>query len=629
MNIITLDFETYYDMKTFSLSKMTTEAYIKSPEFEVVGFAYRIDEGEIEWVTGSYSELKSKLTSLQIENKYLLCHNTAFDGAILSWIFGIKPKYYLDTLSMARPITGLTVGGSLKKLADFFMLGAKGDEVVNASGLRRSDFSSEQLAKYGEYCKNDVLLTYLLFKVLQPQVPPKELFIIDLMIRMYCDPVLELDRDLLYAYRLDVKQKRFDILDRLQRDGVGEEVLMSNQKFADLLRLYGVEPPTKRSPANGKQTYAMSKIDVEFKALTEHENPEVADLVRARLGIKSSIEESRTESLLVIADRGGVLPVPLLYYGAHTGRGSGWDKINLQNLQRGGVLRRAIRAPKGHVVIAVDSAQIEARMNGWLAGEDELVADFANGVDIYSKFASDVYGYPVDKSKKTERFVGKTCILGLGYGMGAAKFQLALKTGSTPVEMLPHEAKRVVDIYRNTYKKIVALWAQADMYLAAAVAGETATLGVGLQLTGDRSGIYLPNGLMIRYPNLRRIDVKDESTGQTRKQYVYDVVRGASKTQKFVYGAKVIENVVQALARNVVFEQMSKISQAMRAVDSPSARCAVVSTVHDEVIAVVPQAEVAHWQAFMEGAMSAAPKWAVGLPLACEGASGPTYGECK
>jgi DNA polymerase len=616
MRLITIDFETYYDKKTFSLSKLTTESYVRSSQFQVIGFAYKIDDAPAVWVTSSDEEIEAALHALDIPNAALVAHNMAFDGAILGWRYGIHPKAYYDTMSMARPQTALTVGVSLAALGEHYRLGVKGKEVDEASGLRRDDFSPEHLARYGAYCKNDVELTHKLFWTLRELTPAPELYIIDLFMRMYCDPVLVLDKAVLTAHLKDVLQRRSEILERLGSGGVVEAQLMSNKQFAEVLVGLGVTPPTKISPTTGKETFAFAKGDPQFKELLEHPDPEVSELVAARLGVKSTIEQTRTEAFIGIAKR-GALPVPLSYYGAHTGRASGWDDINLQNLARGGQLRRSVCAPPGHVMVAVDSAQIEARMTGWLAGQDDLTKAFAKGEDIYSLFATEVYGYPVDKSKVVERFVGKTCILGLGYGMGADRFQLSLKTGQISVDMPTKDCKRVVSIYRNTYKQIPGLWQAADEYLDRAIAGHHHNFGVGYTLQGTPEGVILPNGMMVRYPNLRR--EKDGYVYNNRKRPVY------------LFGAKVVENLVQALARIVVFTQMAKINQVLRKLDTSSigGRYKVVSTVHDEVIACVPEHYGDECLKMMQQLMSVPPAWALGLPIACEGHIGKNYAECK
>ena len=416
MKILTLDFETYYD-KAYSLSKITTEEYIRSDLFQVVGIAVAVDDAPAVWFSGTMDETRAWLQQFDWVNSFVLAHNTQFDGAILSWRFGIKPKGWLDTLCMARAIHGVDAGGSLKALAERYQIGEKGNEVVSALGLRREDFPEAQLAQYGEYCKNDVHLTRTLFhRLMMPGLgagfPPKELKVIDTTLRMFIDPTLRLNLPMLESHLENVKEKKRKLLEAAEAD---KDSLMSNDKFAELLRLVGVEPPKKISLRTGKEAWAFAKTDEEFKDLLEHPDVRVQALVAARLGNKTTLEETRTQRFIDIALR-GALPVPIKYYAAHTGRWGGDDKINLQNLpsrgQNANRLKLAIEAPPGYVVIDSDSSQIEARTVAWLAGQTDLVEAFENGEDVYKIMASSIYGKPMGEITKEERFVGKTVILG-------------------------------------------------------------------------------------------------------------------------------------------------------------------------------------------------------------------------
>jgi len=609
MNILTIDFETYYSQE-YGLKKLTTEEYIRDSRFEAIGVAVQVNAGEPVWFSGTHVELHQFLASYDWEHSLALAHNAPFDGAILNWVFGIKPKGWLDTLSMGRALHGTEVGGSLAVLASHYELGAKGTEVVNALGLRRKDFPAEQLARYGEYCKNDVALTWALFNAMS-DFPPTELRLIDLTVRMFTEPVLRLDWVLLMDYLQHVKFEKARALGDNDRDD-----LMSNPKFAELLRKYGVEPPMKVSPANGKQTYAFAKNDEEFKALLEHPIPQVQALVAARLGTKSTIEETRTERFIGIAKR-GTLPVPLRYYAAHTGRWGGDDKLNLQNLPRNSTLKYSIIASDGYVILDSDSSQIEARTLAWLAGQDDLVQAFEDGEDVYRIMASAIYGKPQSEITKDERFVGKTTILGAGYGMGAAKFKAQLKNFGVEVELT--EAKRIIDTYRATYPEITKLWKSAGTAINAILQNQLTTLGVGYKLqVHGKNGILLPNGLRLKYPNLRKVAKPATEDEEASSEFVYDTKKGKATVPNRIYGGKVIENVCQALARIVIGEQMLNISKKYR----------VVMTVHDAIAVVVPEQEADMAKEHVEFCMRLRPKWALELPLNCEAGYGKSYGDC-
>jgi len=608
MNIITLDFETYYSQE-FSLTKVTNEEYVRSAEFEVIGVSVQVDNGEPEWFTGTMAETADFLKTYDWANSLALAHNAAFDASILTWVFGIKPKGWLDTLSMGRALHGTEVGGSLAVLAQHYGVGTKGTEVIMAKGLHREDFPADQLARYGEYCCNDTAMTYALFLKMSVDFPPIELRLIDLTIRMFSEPSLYLDTRILNTHLRDVKEKKANLLSKML---IEKDQLMSNPQLAKILEDFGVDVPMKVSPANGKQTYAFSKTDEGFKALLEHENVLVQAIVAARLGVKSTIEETRTERFIGIASR-GAMPVPLRYYAAHTGRWGGDDKLNLQNLPRSSPLKYSIVPADGYVILDSDSSQIEARTLAWLAGQDDLVDAFDRGEDVYKIMASAIYGKDIAEITKDERFVGKTTILGAGYGMGAAKFKLQLKNFGVEVEL--DEAKRIIDTYRATYPKIVALWAAANNVLKAMLRNAQTSLGRDDLLNVDgKVGILLPNGLRLKYPNLRLRE--DEESGKV--EVVYDTKKGKAVIPNRIYGGKVIENVCQALARIVIGEQMLQIAKKYK----------VVMTVHDAIAVVVPKAEADTAKEFVEMCMRMRPKWAPELPLNCEAGYGGSYGDC-
>jgi DNA polymerase len=603
MSVITIDFETYYS-KDFSLTKMTTEEYVRSEQFEVIGVSAQVDDAEPVWFTGTMGETYLFLKALQLDRHMVLAHNAQFDGAILTWLFDIKPKKWLDTLSMARAIHGTEVGGSLKKLAEYYDVGVKGEEVVQALGLRRQDFPEEQLKQYGEYCKNDVALTYKIFRLMMP-FPTFELSLIDLTLRMFTEPVLKLNSAVLHTHLQTVRQRKEELLQNFDKD-----TLMSNPKFAELLKGYGIEPPMKTSLANGKQTFAFSKTDEGFKELLEHPNLEVQSLVAARLGTKSTLEETRTARFLGISYR-GAMPVPLRYYAAHTGRWGGDDKVNLQNLPRQSPIKNAVVAPSGFRLIDSDSSQIEARTLAWLAEQNDLVEAFENGQDVYKIMASAIYAKAEEEISKSERFVGKTTILGAGYGMGSIKFKAQLKTFGVDIE--EEESKRIIDTYRETYPQIVELWKEGALALKAIMNNQTVKLGrLGVLVVDGEKGIKLPNGLHLRYPNLRM----QETDGKT--ELVYDTKKGRSTVSTRIYGGKVIENVCQALARIIIGEQMLMIAKNYK----------VAMTVHDAVMCVVPEAELLRGQEYVELCMRLRPQWAQELPLNCESGFGYNYGEC-
>jgi len=599
MNILTIDFETFYS-RDFSLTKSTTEEYVRSDLFQTIGVSVKENDGEAKWFSGTHEEILDFLSSYNWSSSFALAHNAMFDSAILSWRFGIFPMAWLDTLSMARATDGLEAGNSLAKLAVRYNLGRKGTEVVEALNKRREDFSKHDLSSYGGYCNNDVELTYALFHVLVQRFSRSELELISLTIKMFSEPVLQLDTPLLEQHLMQVQARKEKLLAQCVAN---KETLMSNPKLAELLIKMGVEPPMKESPANGKLTYAFAKNDEEFKALMEHPDERVQAIIAARLGTKSTLEETRTQRFISISLRGR-MPVPLRYYAAHTGRWGGDDKLNLQNLPRKSLLKDSIIAPKGYVLIDADSSQIEARIVAWLSGQHDLVDAFERKEDVYKIMASAIYNKKESEIEANERFVGKTTILGAGYGMGSKKFALQLKTFG--VEIADEEASRIISVYRATYPHIPRLWKEANSALDALAQKKTAPVGCQPQaLSLTESGFLLPSGLYLNYRDLQK-DSDD--------QYSYASRRGRIK----IYGGKIVENLCQALARCIIGEQMLKISRKYK----------VALTVHDAVMAVVKEEEKDEALAYIEECMNYRPSWALTLPLACEIGVGKSYGEC-
>jgi len=610
VDIITVDFETYYD-KTFSLSKITTEEYIRSPDFEVIGLAVKVNAEETVWLSGGHSALKDYLhANYDWESSAVLAHNTMFDGAILSWVFDIHPKLFLDTLCMGRGLHGVETSASLKNLSEMYGIGEKGDEVGNALGKHRVDFTDDDLSRYGDYCIQDVELTYKLFSIFinKRAFPKPELKVIDLTIRMFIDPVLTLDMGKLEDH-LDTLQDQKEKL--LIECGIEKAELMSNPKFAKALETLNVIPPMKTSLRTGKEAFAFAKSDEDFKALQEHEDPKVQALVAARIGLKSTLEETRTKRFLDISLR-GTLPVPIKYYAAHTGRWGGSDKINLQNLPSRGsnakVLKSCICAPEGYTLIEADSAQIEARVLAWLSNQTELVKAFRMGEDVYRKMAAAIYEKDEELITPQERFIGKTSILGAGYGMGSIKFRDQLKNFG--VEVSEEEAKRIIHIYRETNYAITDLWREAQTALTWMYQGGFAPIGKEGVLTVEpyEKGIRLPSGLLMYYS-----DLQAEET-ERGLQFSYKTRRGRTK----IYGGKVIENVCQGIARCIMADQMVKISKRYR----------VLLTVHDSVICCVEDSEVDEAAAYVSECMRWTPDWANTLPVRGDVEVGKNYGEC-
>lgn len=407
MNLVVVDFECFFD-RDYSLKKLTTEAYLRDSRFEVLGVSIKVGSAPAVWYQGP--AIRRAIDAIDWSQSAVLCHHSAFDGAILAWHYGKRPKFWFDSMSMARPYHGQTIGVSLKALANHYQLGEKGDVLKNMMGKHACDLTPHDWMELSAYCIQDNKLTYKLFHWLIPGFPQSELTIIDLTIRMFTEPVLELDTALLTEHLRDVRDKKERLLSNI---AASKEDIMSNPKFAEALKGLGVDPPTKISARTGKETFAFAKTDPGLLALREHPDLLVQALVAARLGVKTTIEETRTEAFIEVSKR-GTLPVLLNYWGTESSRFAGAGGLNLQNLparDSASRLKQSICAPIGQLVLDADSSQIEARVLAYIAEQEDLLETFRDKTrDPYGEFATDIYGRKITRADKSERFAGKTCL---------------------------------------------------------------------------------------------------------------------------------------------------------------------------------------------------------------------------
>jgi len=647
--ILTIDFETRWDKKDYTLSKMTTEEYIRDDRFIAFGACvheYGSDD-PIEWYSGS--ELPELFSNINWERTAVLAHNAQFDIAILEWVYSCRPAFIFDSLSMGRALRGVEVGNSLAKLASDFGLPPKGNAVHSTDGL--VELSPEVEKELAEYCKHDVFLCEKIFTKLAHRYPASELRLIDMTLKMFTRPTLVLD-PLMLSNAIDEERNSREKL--LQTLGVEEAELASNPKFAEQLQKLGVVAPTKVSKTTGKQTLALAKNDALFQALLNGEREDVALLCEARLRVKSTTERTRAQRFLDISQRGS-LPVPLSYYGAKSGRWSAakGSAINMQNLKRGSFLRKAIMAPENYQLVVGDLSQIEPRVLAWLSDYEDMLNIFRSGRDPYAAFGAQMFNIP-GLSKETHpelRQSAKSALLGCGYGLGWASFASQLLTGflgAPPIRYerkfakalgvnrqfyekfvewqeneaklrdIPHTcsiqelvehaiaSKRIIDIYRATAYKVVEFWDICAVMLEKCLHdGEERKYKC---LTFRKEEIELPNGMKLLYPDLRI--VKDD---KGRSQYVY----GPDATK--LYAGKITNNVTQALARIVMTDGMLRVSK----------RYFIAGTVHDELIAVVPDAEVEEAKTWVLEQMCMEPRYMQGIPLNADVGAHRRYGLAK
>lgn len=639
-HIVTLDVETYFD-NDYSLRKMTMTEYICDPRFKLHSIAIKHLDKPTEYFDTDHVELAIQHLKL-LKNWALVGQNTAFDAAILNWHYGVKPDFYFDTMSMSRGFWP-TESGSLKSLAERLFPDdkqmRKGTELVNFIGV--GTLTPEQHVVMKRYNVQDVDLTEAIFlKLLSYGFPEEELYQIHMVMRMYVEPSFVIDRPLLEAAIEDDEKETSEAVNKalaqvkdelITRQVQGfdlpldEKLFSSNQRFARLLEeVLDIKPPIKLN-AKGAPTYAFGKRDVDFIKM-RNDYPDFEPVFMARELVKSTIAASRAATMLRCSQPSSInpegrLPVPLRYYGAATGRMSGTDGINLQNLQRGSRHRLALTAPKNYLVYVSDSSNIEARVNSRFAGQTDLLDGFRHGLDVYSQFASEVvFGYPVDKSMKTERQVGKVCILGLGYGMGWRTFQRTLRSGpmgAPPMECSDEFAQKCVYGYREKYPMIANSWQIASAMIAQMLDPRCDIEWGPLRVL--HNCIALPNGLWLSYPGLRQRAEDGPNGPETWFEY------WNGKFWKKTYGGLQIENISQCLAGLIIKEQMNKVDRWLQ----ENGLGQIVLQVHDEIIVVAkenhPTITPDDIQAKMIEIMSTPPSWFSDIPLNAEGGYAKEY----
>lgn len=563
--MILIDFETYFDSE-YSLSKMPAPEYLRDPRFRVLGCAVQRLGGAPEWLEPD--QVRDYLHGCGA--RVAVAHNAAFDASVAWAVYGWAPALWLDTMLLARYAVaqgtlphGLRSG--LAALGAHYGM-AKGDTAAAVAAGGRA---------LAAYALNDLAITARVLNALLPGTPGEELHLMDLHVRMQSEPRLRLDDALLREL--------------VKGEQVPEAVAVacrSRPTFVRLLEARGVRVPTKTTP-RGREAPALARTDRFMRELPEHPDPVVRALARVRLSVASTIRQSRAQRLLAV---GAPLPVPLLYYGAHTGRSSGNEKLNLQNLPRGGGLRHALLAPPGYQIVSVDSAQVEVRVLAWLAGCEPLLSVFRAGADPYRDFGSRRYGKPPGEVTDLERRVSKAAVLALGFGQGTNGFLAYCARADVPLGG-QDEAQAVVATYRAAYPEIPRLWQQC----------EANVLRTARQV--------LPSGRVLIYPELRREGREVLYT----KPAIFSKRRDGDTVK--IWGGLAAENLVQAVARDVVLWQALQLSKKYK----------VVLLVHDECVMVVPESEVAASMAAAEEAFARVPAWASGLPVAGKAKSGLHY----
>lgn len=664
-HLLFLDAETFYDTKAgYSLRKMPTPNYILDPRFEEIMWAVKaIDLSKPALAQANLNvvcnpkpaeehqiiagpDFPQWLSQFDPAVTTTVTFNSLFDNSILAWKHGFVPHTMLDVMGMARALLGHELRGfSLKEIADFMHLGAKGGALAKMDGLHREQIIAMGLwDEFATYATQDNYLCEQIFLRLFPQFPWSERRIMDMTLRCCVEPRFRCDVPMLEQHLDDVRAAKQLLLE--EANGIDRKIIMSTPKFKAELEKYGVEVEMKLSPTTGLETPAFAKTDEFMERLQEHADPVVAAMAAARIGLKSTLEETRTEKLLSIAQQDWGLhypphsmPVPLRYGGAHTHRLSGEWKMNMQNMPtvRGSKgkskLRQSLVVGPDEIIVTCDLSQIEARLSAWICGCTKLVTEFANKLDPYSQLATDIFGYPVNRKAKDaagnlifpiEGFIGKTGILGLGYGAGKDKFDTMVITSARKdgldISKIYSRAlgDKAVDSYRRRYHEIPQGWNNLNYAITSAWLSGSSAFKFG-PVEISYGNVLLPSGLSLRYA-----DPGQRMGADGRTEYVYRYGKFWHK----LYGAKLLENIVQALARIVVMNAALRIrDRGLHTIDPRDYR--FVLQAHDELVFIVKRTELDSAKKIIYEEMTRRPSWAKDAPIDAELGEGASYGEAK
>lgn len=616
--VVTIDFETYYDSKYSLRAKAyNTSSYIMDPQFQIHCCAIKVGTKKSKCYWGREAVEKA-LKAIDWTKHDLLAHNNFFDGAIAKWHLGIKPRRRFCTVQMTRGLHSDMSKASLDAICKFYGIGGKISGLEDVKGTRTEDIPKDKAARLMEYCNNDNEKCFEVFKKQIAVYPEREIQLIDITLSMFCDPVFQLD-----VARAE-KSLNYEMNERLKFIAISrhdEKTLTSTTKFVAALEALGVKAPQKISKRTGQVSYALSETDEEFIALQEHEDIRVVRLVQGRLAAKSTMMETRAWRMLQAQEMCHSLPVLLNYYGAKTGRWSGGNKMNFQNLPTStkdfpmaGELRKAILAPPGHVLIAPDSSQIEARTVAWVSGHEALLTRFRNKEDVYKWMAGMIYGIDPSEVDSEQRFIGKIAVLGLGYGMGAKRFQTTLALGvmGPPVQTSMTECASIVKMYRKINQAIVEFWRECENVLEAMTRGESGSFGPGGILQYEGTSIWLPNGMGLHYPGLRAL--WNPNTNQIQG-FKYK----SNGADKHIYGGLLCENIVQALAGVIIREEMVEVDNLYAKTKLKKGEIAKIATMtHDEIVSVIPERLGQKLLDANLKIMKTPPAWAPDLPINAE-----------
>ena len=320
MDNIFIDFESWYKGK-YGLRHMPALQYIRDPRFKLFGMGIARNNEKPIWV--SPENIEKVLREYEIWNHRVICHRVIFDGCIIYEKYKLAAKQWACTEGLSRAFLPFDKNG----LDHIGMRLGIGGKLQGGKLLQLENPTPEQLAEIGEYCCDDIEKTRIIWNICSPHQPEHQLKLQHIIARWAIQPLLQIDVGKMeLGVRLAIEARDKAIAD----SGLPESVLSSNKQFGEWLDAQGITRPTKISKTTEEETDAFGKNDPEFIELMVN-HPNLQHVWAGRLAAKSNISVTRPQRMLDLA-KTGPFPMPLNYWGAHTGRKSGTDKLNVQNL---------------------------------------------------------------------------------------------------------------------------------------------------------------------------------------------------------------------------------------------------------------------------------------------------------
>lgn len=647
MSVLTIDFETFSEC---DLIKCGSWVYSRDPSTEILCLAYKFENTETFLWTPKDEPPKDLFEFIEGGGS-LEAHNAQFEHHIWNNC-GVKkygfPKLYLSQIECsASKAAALALPRSLGDVGAALKLGVQKDMEGRRLMLKLSKprkptkhnpstrhNKPEEMERLYQYCIRDVETEFEVSNRLR-DLTPKEMKIwqLDQKINnrgIYCD--------------VKAVKVAIDFLDKYKKEAVGHLKRMTDGE---------VTSPLQRDKLlnwlneRGAEMKDLTKASVE-EALNRVTCAKLYEMLKLRQSM-SKTSTAKFKKMLMMADyddhriRG-----TMMYHGAATGRWSG-KGVQVQNLPRGTIkdvdacfaqlykadyelfadkyphvsdaisslIRSMLCAPEGKDLLCADFSAIEARGLLWLCDDQAGLNKFRNGEDLYIDMAADIYSKKVSEVSKEERQLGKVAILGLGYGMGKAKFfDTCAAWGVVGVDK--KLADKAVFKYRTKYNKVKNFWYEVeDAAKQALITRQKTTCADGKIKYKYQNGFLLcrlPSGRDIAY-YAPKIIVAESPIGMTEQLTYMGTNSFTNKWERIsTYGGKLVENITQGLCRDIMAEAMLRVEHS---------GYKIIMSVHDELVCEVDEA-FGSLETF-EKLMSKVPDWAAGFPIEAEGWRGKRY----